>query len=122
MPPEVRTSKIDLPDVSQPQCLQGNRWKIEAFWMAEKSTLSGGEQAVWVAQFGHYVHLLKLSLTRNESRGRKADARRTLKEIGASASGILLKEQSTPRHGDLNAGIWIGAVRRARLKSHVLRA
>ena len=34
-------------------------------------------------------------------------------EIGASASGILLKEQSTPRHRDLNAGIWIRAVRRA---------
>jgi len=34
-------------------------------------------------------------------------------EIGASASGILLKEQSTPRHKDLKAGIWMRAVRRA---------
>ena len=38
---------------------------------------------------------------------------RTLKEIGASASGILLNEQSTPRHKDLEAGTWIEAVRRA---------
>jgi len=37
----------------------------------------------------------------------KKDARRTLKEIGASASGILLNEQSTPRHKDLKAGIRI---------------
>ena len=36
-----------------------------------------------------------------------------IKEMGASASGILLIEQSTPRHKDLEAGIWIGAVRRA---------
>jgi hypothetical protein len=33
--------------------------------------------------------------------------------MGASASGILLREQSTPRHKDLEAGIWIRAVRRA---------
>ena len=30
-------------------------------------------------------------------------------------SGILLQEQSTPRHNDLKAGIWIVAIRRARL-------
>jgi len=28
-------------------------------------------------------------------------------------SGILLNEQSTPRHKDLKAGIWMEAVRRA---------
>ncbi len=37
------------------------------------------------------------------------------KEIGASASGILLREQSTPRHKDLEAGIWMRAVRRAKV-------
>jgi len=35
------------------------------------------------------------------------------KEIGAAASGILLSEQSTPRHKDLVAGIGRRAVRRA---------
>jgi hypothetical protein len=43
---------------------------------------------------------------------------RTLKEIGASASGILLMEQSTPRHKDLEAGIWMRAVRRADRACH----
>lgn len=43
---------------------------------------------------------------------------RTLKELGASASGILLMEQSTPRHKDLEAGNWMRAVRRAESKCH----
>jgi hypothetical protein len=42
------------------------------------------------------------------------------KEIGASASGILLREQSTPRHKDLKAGIWMRAIRRAPQSSHIL--
>jgi len=32
-------------------------------------------------------------------------------------SGILLNEQSTPRHKDLEAGIWMKAVRRASILS-----
>ena len=48
----------------------------------------------------------------------KENARRTPQEIGASASGMLLKDLSTPRHKDLNAGIWIRAVRRARKQRH----
>ena len=47
----------------------------------------------------------------------KENARRALKEIGLSASGSCSKEQSQPRHEDLNAGIWIRAVRRARKAS-----
>jgi hypothetical protein len=45
---------------------------------------------------------------KRETRGERSN------EIGASASGILLNEQSTPRHKDLEAGIWMRAVRRAR--------
>jgi hypothetical protein len=48
----------------------------------------------------------------------KRNARRTLKEIGLSASGSCSGEQSQPRHKDLNAGIWIRAVRRAHLELH----
>ena len=42
----------------------------------------------------------------------KENARRTPKEIGLSVR-TLLREQSQPRLKDLNAGIWIRAVRRA---------
>ena len=49
-------------------------------------------------------------------------------KCAASAQGdwpirkrILLKEQSQPRHKDLNAGIWMRAVRRAGKRWHVLR-
>jgi hypothetical protein len=42
------------------------------------------------------------------------NARRALNEIGLSASGYCSSEQSQPRHNDLNAGIWMRAVRRAK--------
>jgi len=50
-------------------------------------------------------------LTKKKARGERS---RRL----AYPQADLLKEQSQPRHYDLIAGIWIGAVRRAGLLSH----
>jgi hypothetical protein len=47
-----------------------------------------------------------------EKKERAANAQR---RSALPQSGILLKEQSTPRHEDLKAGIWMRAVRRAEM-------
>jgi hypothetical protein len=60
-----------------------------------------------------------LTIQRKEKKKEKRDERS--RRLAFSASGILLNEQSTPRHNDLNAGIWIRAVRRVQYRSHFYR-
>ena len=50
---------------------------------------------------------------------KKKNARRALKGDWPIRKRILLKEQSQPRLKDLNAGIWMRAVRRAPKKCHI---